>query len=79
MLLQRENIMTIPNIITASRLLLTPVIGYQILSTSYDAALALLVVAGASDWVSDLVSCLKLPAHCGDDTKSHKRCSTING
>lgn len=46
-----ENIYNIPNILTASRLLLTPVIGYLVLHDSHAWAVGLFAYAGISDLV----------------------------
>ncbi|KAI8817143.1 uncharacterized protein EV422DRAFT_500413, partial [Fimicolochytrium jonesii] len=44
-----ENIYTLPNILTTSRLIMSPIIGYLISTHSYTHALGLLVVAGLTD------------------------------
>jgi len=46
-----ENIYTIPNLLTVSRIIATPVLGYQILAGDFKIATALLLYAGASDMV----------------------------
>jgi len=47
--LKTENIMTIPNLLTVSRLALSPVLGYLILQQSYPTACALFVFTGITD------------------------------
>lgn len=44
-----ENIYTLPNILTFSRLLAAPLVGYLLLKTHYTAALALFIYAGVTD------------------------------
>ena len=51
-----ENIYTIPNILTFSRLVASPVIGYLILHDQHRAALALFVYAGATDLVDGWIA-----------------------
>lgn len=48
----RENIYTIPNFLTVSRILACPVLGWSILGGNFYLATSILVYAGASDWVS---------------------------
>ncbi|GAW01132.1 CDP-alcohol phosphatidyltransferase-domain-containing protein [Lentinula edodes] len=45
----RENIYTIPNLLTASRILACPAIGWSILQGQFDLATSLLVYAGLTD------------------------------
>ncbi|XP_013119365.2 probable cardiolipin synthase (CMP-forming) [Stomoxys calcitrans] len=47
--IERENIMTIPNMLTMGRMFLSPYIGYVIVDGNYQMAISLLVVAGISD------------------------------
>jgi len=47
----RENIYTIPNLLTVSRILACPVLGYAIVQENFVAATALLVYAGLTDLV----------------------------
>ncbi|KAF8312562.1 CDP-alcohol phosphatidyltransferase-domain-containing protein [Cantharellus anzutake] len=47
----RENIYTLPNIITASRILACPILGWSILQGDFRNATLLLAYAGVSDWV----------------------------
>ena len=54
----RENIYTIPNALTVSRILSCPVLGWSILNGRYHLATGLLVYAGLSDWVCNLLSLL---------------------
>ncbi|XP_073816921.1 probable cardiolipin synthase (CMP-forming) [Musca autumnalis] len=46
---ERENIMTIPNMLTMGRMFLSPYIGYVVVDGNYELAISLLVVAGISD------------------------------
>jgi hypothetical protein len=48
----RENIYTFPNLLTVSRIVACPALGWAILSDNYAAATGLLLYAGVSDWVS---------------------------
>lgn len=54
-LLPQENIFTVPNLISVSRIALSPVLGYLVLVESYMLALGLFSLAS----ISDLVSCLR--------------------
>ncbi|KAL8708737.1 MAG: hypothetical protein Q9220_006463 [cf. Caloplaca sp. 1 TL-2023] len=54
--LTAENIYTIPNILTFSRLIAAPVIGYLILHEQHLSALALFVYAGATDLVDGWIA-----------------------
>lgn len=47
----RENIYTLPNLLTASRILACPVIGWSVLKGHFDLATSLLVYAGLTDLV----------------------------
>ncbi len=51
-LAQRENIYTFPNLLTVSRIVACPALGWAILSDNYAAATGLLLYAGVTDWVS---------------------------
>ncbi|KAL8897754.1 MAG: hypothetical protein Q9207_007043 [Kuettlingeria erythrocarpa] len=51
-----ENIYTIPNLLTFSRLLAAPIIGYLTLNEQHVAALALFVYAGATDLVDGWIA-----------------------
>ncbi|KAL8692960.1 MAG: hypothetical protein Q9218_002109 [Villophora microphyllina] len=51
-----ENIYTLPNILTFSRLIASPIIGYMIVHEQYTAALALFVYAGATDLVDGWIA-----------------------
>ncbi|KAL8922344.1 MAG: hypothetical protein Q9172_003604 [Xanthocarpia lactea] len=51
-----ENIYTIPNILTFSRLVAAPVIGYLILHEQHVAALSLFVYAGATDLIDGWIA-----------------------
>ncbi|KRG00353.1 uncharacterized protein Dwil_GK27881 [Drosophila willistoni] len=46
---ERENIMTIPNMLTIGRAILSPYIGYVIVQGDFNMAMSLLAVAGISD------------------------------
>lgn len=48
----RENIYTIPNLLTASRILACPLLGWSIFHDDFYLATGLLVYAGLSDLVS---------------------------
>ena len=48
----RENIWTIPNLLTVSRIVSCPFLGYFIVQGNFVYATGLLVYAGVSDWVS---------------------------
>lgn len=48
----RENIYTFPNLLTVSRIVACPALGWAILSDNYAAATGLLLYAGVTDWVS---------------------------
>lgn len=47
----RENIYTVPNALTVSRIAMTPAIGYLIVTHQFEPSLALLAVAGLTDVV----------------------------
>lgn len=47
----RENIYTIPNVLTLSRIIACPVLGWAILDNNYGVATGLLVYAGLTDLV----------------------------
>ncbi|KAI4126618.1 MAG: hypothetical protein LQ338_003640 [Usnochroma carphineum] len=51
-----ENIYTIPNILTCSRLVAAPIIGYLTLNEQHVAALALFIYAGATDLVDGWIA-----------------------
>lgn len=48
---QVENILTIPNILTVSRMVMCPVLGYLVIKHDYSTALGLFVIAGITDLV----------------------------
>ena len=54
-ILPQENIFTVPNLLSVSRIALSPVLGYLVLVESYMLALGLFSLAS----ISDLVSCLR--------------------
>lgn len=51
-----DRVWTVPNVISAVRLLLVPVFGVLILNEQDVAALVVLVVAGASDWFDGVIA-----------------------
>ncbi|CCM02680.1 uncharacterized protein FIBRA_04785 [Fibroporia radiculosa] len=53
---QRENIYTIPNVLTVSRIAACPVLGWAILHGNFELATALLVYAGLTDTVDGYVA-----------------------
>lgn len=55
----RENIYTIPNLLTVSRIIACPVLGWSILEGDFVIATSLLTYAGLTDWVS---ICVSVPA-----------------
>lgn len=54
----RENIYTIPNLLTVSRILSCPVLAWSIMNDSFYVATSLLAYAGITDWVWSLYTCL---------------------
>jgi hypothetical protein len=52
----RENIYTIPNMLTVSRIISCPFLGYFIVNGKFVAATSLLFYAGVSDWVGCICS-----------------------
>lgn len=50
----RENIYTIPNALTVSRILACPILGWAIVQGKFGLATGILVYAGVSDWVCNL-------------------------
>ncbi|KAI9103046.1 CDP-alcohol phosphatidyltransferase [Phlyctochytrium arcticum] len=55
-LLAKEDIYTIPNILTMGRIAVTPVIGYLIVTSQFHWALGTLIVAGLSDLVDGWIA-----------------------
>ncbi|CAI8055536.1 Probable cardiolipin synthase (CMP-forming) [Geodia barretti] len=53
---EKENIWTIPNVLSLSRILLSPILGYQVLQESYLMAFGLLAVAAVSDVVDGQIA-----------------------
>ena len=47
----KENIYTLPNLLTLSRILSCPILGWSILDGNYYLSTGLLVYAGLTDWV----------------------------
>ena len=52
-----ENVMTIPNVLTVSRIFMCPVLGHLVISNSYTTALGLLFIAGITDVVFMFLTC----------------------
>lgn len=52
----RENIYTIPNLLTVSRIVACPALGWAILSDNYAAATGLLLYAGVTDWLDGFLA-----------------------
>jgi len=52
----RENIYTIPNLLTVSRIIACPALGWSILEGNFHLATGLLVYAGVTDWVDGYVA-----------------------
>jgi cardiolipin synthase len=50
-MMMRENIYTVPNMLSFSRLLLSPFCGYLIVQQDYTSAMAVFAVAGVTDMV----------------------------
>lgn len=50
----RENIYTIPNALTVSRILACPILGWAIVQGKFGLATGILVYAGVSDWVRNI-------------------------
>ena len=48
---KKENIVTIPNILTVSRIFMCPVLGYLVINSDFSNALWLFVIAGITDLV----------------------------
>ncbi|PNF36483.1 hypothetical protein B7P43_G15884 [Cryptotermes secundus] len=48
-IIERENVLTIPNLLCISRIVMSPFLGYFILQSEYHLALGLFVFAGVSD------------------------------
>ncbi len=53
-----EKILTVPNALTMSRILLSPVLGCLVLQESFTVACALFCVVGLTDLVSDVSCCV---------------------
>ena len=53
----QENIFTIPNVLSLGRIVLSPVLGYFVLSENYKLALTFFVLAGVSDMVGTKIKC----------------------
>ena len=57
---QKDNIYTIPNALSLSRIVMSPVIAYTVLNGQHSVALALFSVAGITDFVSLMADILYL-------------------
>jgi CDP-alcohol phosphatidyltransferase len=53
---KRENIYTIPNLLTVGRIVLAPIIGYHIMALNFYTASALLVVGGFTDFLDGYIA-----------------------
>ncbi|EJU03733.1 hypothetical protein DACRYDRAFT_49857 [Dacryopinax primogenitus] len=53
---QHENIYTLPNLLTTSRILACPVLGYAILQGSWPLATGLLLYASVTDWLDGWIA-----------------------
>jgi len=49
---KKENIVTIPNILTVSRIFMCPVLGYLVINSDFSNALWLFIIAGITDLVN---------------------------
>ncbi|KAI0048724.1 hypothetical protein FA95DRAFT_1005554 [Auriscalpium vulgare] len=52
----RENIYTLPNFLTATRIAACPVLGWAVLEGNFELATGLLVYAGLTDWVDGFLA-----------------------
>ncbi|KZV88198.1 hypothetical protein EXIGLDRAFT_722897 [Exidia glandulosa HHB12029] len=52
----RENIYTIPNLLTASRIVACPILGYAVLHGDFTTATFILAYAGATDWIDGYIA-----------------------
>ncbi|XP_045184752.1 cardiolipin synthase (CMP-forming)-like [Mercenaria mercenaria] len=52
----KENVWTVPNMLTMSRIMLTPVIGYLVVEESYSVALGLFTFAGLTDLLDGYIA-----------------------
>ena len=50
-MIEQENIFTVPNVLSLGRIVLSPALGYFVLSNNYKLALTFFVLAGVSDMV----------------------------
>lgn len=53
---EKENIYTVPNLLTGSRILLAPVLGYLVVEECFKAALGLFVLAGLTDLLDGFIA-----------------------
>lgn len=63
-IVERENIVTIPNILCVARSVLSPYIGYVIIQGDYPLAIGLFAFAGITDLVLFPHSCLLIDSGC---------------
>lgn len=73
----RENIYTLPNLLTASRILACPVLGWSILHDDFHLATGLLVYAGLSDLVSNTFSSFVDTTMVSNSWKKNKKTMTM--
>ncbi|EJD48158.1 hypothetical protein AURDEDRAFT_183519 [Auricularia subglabra TFB-10046 SS5] len=52
----RENIYTLPNLLTVSRIVACPVLGWAVLHGDFQLATGILVYAGATDWIDGYIA-----------------------
>lgn len=75
-----ENIYTLPNLLTVSRIAACPVLGWAILSDDYLLATGLLVYAGVTDWVRLNSCCSGSPVgDCCWEVLNELHCFQVDG
>ena len=65
---QRENIVTVPNMLTGLRIAMTPFLGYLVLQQCYPMACIIFVITGITDVVCHFSACVIVEsknAKCG--------------
>jgi cardiolipin synthase len=50
--MMQENIVTVPNVLSLGRIVLSPILGYLVITSHFSIAFGLFAVAGLSDMVS---------------------------
>ncbi|XP_039282673.1 probable cardiolipin synthase (CMP-forming) isoform X1 [Nilaparvata lugens] len=55
-IIERENIWTIPNMLTVLRIAMSPYLGYLICQTNYELALGLVIFAGFTDFLDGIIA-----------------------